>query len=56
MHSNKNFSKKSDEIGDMRISAFCKLLQYLGLPILQPQPVKIFENRQRNYVGRHMEL
>ncbi len=24
-----------------------KLLEFMGLPILQPQPVKIFEKRQR---------
>lgn len=37
--SNKNFQKRQTKRG----SALDKLLEFLGLPILRPQPVKIFE-------------
>ena len=37
--------------------ALRKFLQFLGLPILQPQPIKIFEKQAEKYNCRkYMEL
>ena len=47
MHTiNKNQAKRSETVP----TAWDKLLELLGLPILQPVPVKNFEKGQSNYV------
>ena len=48
--SSKNFSKRQAKIGEAAFSLWDKLLELIGLEQPQPVPVKIFENRQSNYV------
>ena len=47
--SNKNFSKRPAKRSGAILSLWDKVLELLGLPQLEPVPIKNFEKRQGNY-------
>ena len=47
---NKKIQKSQAKRSEAVPIVWDKLLELLGLPTLQPVPVKIFEKRQSNYV------
>lgn len=58
---NKKVSENQVKKGKVVPSILDKLLEWLGLPILQPVPIKIFKEGQRqmnhyDFAYRHMEL